>query len=36
MSTPGDNINLDQCIEQLKECHPLKENQIKVICNKVR
>ena len=30
-----DNYNLDICIEQLKNCVPLKEYQLKILCEKV-
>ena len=39
MSTPSSSsevLNLDQCIEQLTQCHPLKECQIKALCDKAK
>lgn len=36
MTSTGENNNYDQWIEQLKQCHPLKESQIKTLCTKVR
>lgn len=33
--TSFDVSNLDQCIEQLRQCHPLKECQVKALCDKV-
>ena len=34
-STSFDTTNLDQCIEQLRQCHPLQECQVKALCDKV-
>lgn len=28
--------SLDECIEQLKNCHPLKESQVRELCDRVR
>ena len=37
MSTSKFDIsNLDQCIEQLRQCHPLKECQVKALCDKAK
>ena len=37
MSTSKFDIsNLDQCIEQLRQCHPLKERQVKALCDKAK
>ena len=35
MNTNNEPFNLDACIEQLKQCHPLKECQVKSLCDKV-
>lgn len=41
MTTPGHKLsnldidNLDKWIEQLKNCHPLEESQVKQLCEKV-
>ena len=32
--TSFDISNLDECIEQLRNCHPLKECQVKALCDK--
>ena len=31
-----DISNLDQCIEQLRKCHTLKECLVKALCDKVQ
>ena len=31
--TSFDISNLDECIEQLRNCHPLKECQVKALCD---
>lgn len=35
MNTNNEPFNLDTCIEQLRKCHPLKECQVKALCDKV-
>ena len=34
--TSFDISNLDECIEQLRNCHPLKECQVKALCDKAK
>ena len=36
MTTQGETLNLEKCIERLKECHPLKESEVKALCGKVK
>ena len=35
MNTNNEPFNLDACIEQLKQCHPIQESPVKLLCDKV-